>query len=127
MRHPSPTRVRDDLVQYAGEQVTTGPEAEAYASYIDGHLVGIADGVTYAELGAIEREADGAVEQAIESGAPADEVTELEATAAGITGQRDSLFRGETLRGLLLSAFRVVDDRAHRRHRRPGQPRGPAS
>ena len=29
---------RDDLVQYAGEQVTTGQEAEAYASFIDGHL-----------------------------------------------------------------------------------------
>ena len=42
-----------DLVQYAGEQVTTGSEAEAYASYIDGHLAGIADGATYADLGAV--------------------------------------------------------------------------
>src|SRR5918993_5947586 len=41
---------RDDLVKYADEQVTTGAEAEAYASYIDGHLAGIAGGLTYAEI-----------------------------------------------------------------------------
>jgi hypothetical protein len=96
---------RDDLVPYAEEQVTTGPEAEAYASFIDGHLVGIADGLTYAELGAIEREAEAEVEAAVEAGAPEDEIADLEAAAAAVSGQRDSLFRGETLRGLLLSAF----------------------
>ena len=37
---------RDDLLGFAGEQVTTGDAAEAYASYIDGHLAGIADGQT---------------------------------------------------------------------------------
>ena len=39
------------------------------------------------------------------SGASADEVAALEADAAEITGQRNTLFKGETLRGLLLSAF----------------------
>lgn len=29
---------RDDLVAYAGEQLTTGEEAEAHATYIQGHL-----------------------------------------------------------------------------------------
>ena len=29
---------RVDLVRYAGQQVTTGTEAEAYASYIGGHV-----------------------------------------------------------------------------------------
>ena len=48
---------RDDLVQYADEQVTTGSEAEAYASFIDGHLQGIADGATYADLGGPQSEA----------------------------------------------------------------------
>ena len=38
---------RDDLVQYADEQVTTGAEAEAYAGFIQGHLEGIAGGMYY--------------------------------------------------------------------------------
>jgi hypothetical protein len=96
---------RTDLVQYADQQVDTGKEAEAYASFIDGHLVNIADGQTYAELGDPERAANAAVEEATASGAPADEVAALEAEAAEISGQRNSLFKGETLRGLLLSAF----------------------
>ena len=48
---------REDLVKYAGQQVTTGSEAEAYASFINGHLQGIADGATYAELGGPQSEA----------------------------------------------------------------------
>ena len=96
---------RTDLVQYADQQVDTGKEAEAYASFIDGHLANVADGQTYAELGAPERAANAAVEEATASGAPADEVAALEADAAEITGQRNTLFKGETLRGLLLSAF----------------------
>jgi hypothetical protein len=96
---------RDDLVKYAEEQVTTGPEAEAYASFINGHLEGIADGATYADLGGPEREAKAAVQEAQDSGADEATVADLQATADQITGQRDSLFRGETLRGLLLSTF----------------------
>ncbi len=96
---------RSDLVQYAGEQVTTGAEAEAYASFIDGHLADIADGATYADLGGPEREANAAVTEAQESGADEATVAELQATADEISGQRQSLFRGETLRGLLLSTF----------------------
>ena len=96
---------RDDLVKYAGEQVTTGDEAEAYASYIDGHLEETAGGLTYAQLGAPEREAQAAVTEATEAGAPQAEIDELQATADEITGQRNTLFKGETLRGLLLSAF----------------------
>jgi hypothetical protein len=94
---------RDDLVKYADEQVTTGPEAEAYASYINGHLQGIADGQTYSEID--DRGAQEAVVAAEEAGASEAEVAELQATADELKGQRDSLFRGETLRGLLLSAF----------------------
>jgi len=94
---------REDLVQYADEQVTTGPEAEAYASYIDGHLQGIADGQTYSEID--DRGAAQAVVEAEEAGASEAEVAELQATADELRAQRDSLFRGETLRGLLLSAF----------------------
>ena len=96
---------RDDLVNYADEQVTTGDEAEAYASFIDGHLQGIADGATYAELGGPQGEARAALAAAQEAGEDDATIAELQGTVDEITGQRDSLFRGETLRGLLLSTF----------------------
>ena len=94
---------RTDLVKYADEQVTTGPEAEAYASFINGHLQGIADGKTYAEID--DRGAAQAVEDAKTAGASDARVAELQATADQLAGQRDLLFKGETLRGLLLSSF----------------------
>ena len=94
---------RDDLVGYAGEQVTTGKEAEAYASYIQGHLDEIAGGKTYSQID--DRGAAAAVTEAKESGASEDEIAELQATADQLKSQRDSLFRGETLRGLLLSSY----------------------
>lgn len=96
---------RDDLLKYAGEFLDTGDEAEAYASYIDGHLANIADGATYADLGTPEREARAALQEAIDSGASDNEIAELREEAEAISAQRDSLFRGETLRGLLLSAY----------------------
>jgi hypothetical protein len=96
---------RTDLVQYAGEQVTTGSQAEAYASYIDGHLAGIADGATYADMGPTVRQAQDAVTAAQDAGQDEATIAELQATADELSGQRDSLFKGETLRGLLLSTF----------------------
>lgn len=92
---------RDDLVKYAGEQVTTGRHAEAYASYIDGHLPEL----TYAEQGAGERAARAAVTEAEEAGASEEEIQALRDEAAQLTQQRDTTFKGETLRGLLLSAY----------------------
>jgi hypothetical protein len=94
---------RTDLLGHAGDQVTTGDEAEAYASYIGGHLEGIADGKTYSEID--DRGAAAAVQEAIDSGASDAEVAELQATADQLSAQRDSLFKGETLRGLLLSSY----------------------
>lgn len=96
---------RTDLLEYAGEDVTTGEEAEAYASFIDGHLAGIADGMTYADMGGVVREAEAAAEAAAAEGADEAEVAELEGQAAAANGQRDTLFKGETLRGLLLTAY----------------------
>ena len=118
---------REDLLEHAGASVDTGSEAEAYASFIDGHLEEVAGGATYADLGTPERaakaaveaaeaegadestlaelEADAAVEAAEAEGADEATLAELEAEAAAISGQRDTLFRGETLRGLLLTAY----------------------
>jgi hypothetical protein len=96
---------RTDLLEFAGQDVNTGEEAEAYASFINGHLEGIADGATYADLGTPEREANAAVEAAVADGADEATIAELEGEAAAISGQRNSLFKGETLRGLLLTAY----------------------
>jgi hypothetical protein len=96
---------RPDLADFAGQQVTTGPQAEAYASYINGHLEETAGGLSYAEMGTPAREAQAAVTEAQESGADEATIAELQATADELQSQRDSLFRGETLRGLLLSTF----------------------
>ena len=96
---------RTDLLGYAGQQVTSGRDAQAYAGYIDGHLKGIADGQTYAQLGGTERAAKAEVTAATDAVAPAADIAALQAKADGISRQRDSIFKGETLRGLLLSTY----------------------
>lgn len=96
---------RADLVKYAGEAVNTGPEAEAYASFINGHLQGIADGATYADLGTPEGAAKDAVTAAKADGSSEAAIAKLQGEADAISGQRNTLFKGETLRGLLLTAF----------------------
>jgi hypothetical protein len=94
---------RDDLVKYAGEQVTTGDHAEAYASYIQGHVDNTAGGLTYAEIP--DRAARTALQEAIDAGAPEDEIAELQEEATLLSQQRDTVFKGEMLRGTLLNAY----------------------
>jgi len=94
---------RDDLVKYAGQQVDRGEEAEAYASFIQGHVNDIAGGLTYSEIP--DRAAKTALQEAIDSGAPADEIAELEQEATTLSQQRDTVFKGEMLRGTLLNAY----------------------
>lgn len=78
-------RVKPHLEQYAGQQLTTGPQARAWADhYIAVHLEDIGGGKTYSELSAESR------------ANPDDE--ELKATV-------DTVFRGTTLRSMLLSAY----------------------
>jgi hypothetical protein len=96
---------RADLASHGDHKVTTGREAQAYASYINGHLAAVANGATYADLGAPESAARAAATAAVTAGAPQSEVTALQAKTAAITDQRNTLFKGETLRGLLLTAY----------------------
>jgi hypothetical protein len=73
------------LNQYAGQQLLTGQQAEAYADhFIAVHLKAIGGGQTYAQLSAKAK------------AAPTDT-----ALAATVT----TMFQGETLRGLLLNAY----------------------
>ena len=82
-----------EISQYAGQQLTTGPQAQAYANdYIDVHLQGVASGKTYSEV-------SGAY-----IAASANPNTDPK-TLATLSGQRQTLFMGETLRGLLLNAY----------------------
>lgn len=73
-----------DIQQYAGQLVDTPEEAKAYANgYIGRHLQKIANGKVYAEVSA-EAQKD-----------PANETLQK---------QKQTLFQGETLRGILLTS-----------------------
>jgi uncharacterized membrane protein len=73
------------LNQYAGQQVDNGAKAKAFANdYIGLHLKGVAGGKTYSQVSAAFM-ADPKNEQ--------------------LAQQRQTLFMGETLRGMLLSAW----------------------
>lgn len=71
-----------DLQEYAGQQVDNGAKAKAYAnSYIGRHLENIAGGKTYSEVSAEAKK---------------------DPTNQTLQTQKQLLFQGETLRGLLL-------------------------
>ena len=92
------------VVKYAGESLTTGKQAECYANdYIGLHVKSVADGQTYADLGTPQRELSAQVEAAQASNDPG--LPALQEQLTEITTQRDSLFKGETLRGLLLTSY----------------------
>jgi hypothetical protein len=96
---------RSDLLEFADHRLDTGKEAQGYASYINGHLADIAGGQTYADLGKPEAAAKADLKAAIAAGKPQTEIDGLQAKVNAVSGPRDSLFKGETLRGLLLSAY----------------------
>ncbi len=71
-----------DLQKYAGQQVDNGEKARAYANgYIKRHLAKVAGGKVYAEVSAEYQK---------------------NPTDAKLKQQRETLFQGETLRGILL-------------------------
>jgi len=81
----APPEIGRYLNQYAGQQLVNGAQAQAYANhFIAVHLKETAGGKTYAEVSTLSRQN------------PND---------ANLVGQVQTLFRGETLRGLLLNAY----------------------
>jgi len=71
--------------QYAGQELTTGSQAEVYANdFIAVHLKEIGGGQTYAQLSA---------------------ASIADPTNAKLAGQVATVFKGTTLRGLLLEAY----------------------
>lgn len=92
------------LVQYAGQSLTTGKQAECYAnSFIGDHLKSIGGGKTYADLGAPQSALQAQVSAAQKANDP--NLPDLQKQLTAITAQRDTLFKGETLRGLLLTSY----------------------
>ena len=92
------------LIENAGTPLDSGKKAECYANdYIGMHLKGIGGGETYATIGAIQTKAKTALADA--TAANATNVVELKADLDKITGQRETMFKGETLRGLLLTSY----------------------
>src|SRR3954449_8158593 len=74
-----------ELNKYAGEQVDTAPEAKAYADdFIGAHLEGIGGGKSYSEVSAEFMKDPNNKE---------------------LAQQRQTMFMGETLRGMLLNAW----------------------
>jgi len=71
--------------QYAGQQLTTGAQAQTYANhFIAVHLSEVAGGKTYAQVSAAAL---------------------ADPTNTTLQGQVETLFKGTTLRGLLLNAY----------------------
>jgi hypothetical protein len=79
---------QQEVGAFAGQQVTTGAQAEAFSRYIGGHLAAVNDGKTYSETSAAAR---------VEGLNPD--------VAAELQGKADTLFKGETLRSILLNAY----------------------
>ena len=73
---------------FAGQKVENGVQAEAFSRYIGGHLQAVNDGKTYSETSAAARQ---------EGLDPK--------VAADLQAKADTLFKGETLRSILLNAY----------------------
>jgi hypothetical protein len=92
------------LVKYAGQSLTTGKQAECYANdFIGLHVKSTANGLTYAELGTPQTDLRTKVSAAQKANDPA--LPDLQRQLTDVTAQRETLFKGETLRGLLLTSF----------------------
>lgn len=80
-----PAADKEAVSQYAGQQVVTGAQAGVFANnYIGAHINAIGGGKTYSELSTESRS---------------------DPTNAKLAGKVDTVFKGETLRGMLLNAY----------------------
>ena len=79
---------------YAGRQVTTGPQAKAFSDMIETHIKEATGGKTYSQVSGEY------IAAAANKSTPA-------ATLATLSGERQTAFMGESLRGSLLSAYQA--------------------
>jgi hypothetical protein len=89
-----PAEDKAALDRYAGQQMTTGKQAQAYADhFIAVHLTEVADGKTYSEVSG----------EYLAS--CSDPTAAKSANCQTLSAQKATLFQGETLRGLLLYGY----------------------
>ena len=95
--------IKPYLTQYGGQQLTTGDQAKAYADHFIGvHVKAISGNRTYAELGA----AQSALKAQIAAAKPGDPaLAGLSQQLTDLNQTRETVFTGETLRGMLLNAY----------------------
>ena len=92
------------LVKYAGQALTTAKQAECYANhFIALHVKNTAKGKTYAELGDVQTDLRSQIATAQTNSDPA--LADLQKQLADVTSQRETVFKGETLRGILLTSY----------------------
>jgi hypothetical protein len=94
-----PQEIRDQ----AGNQITDGNQAKIYANdFIGKHLEGVAGGLTYASMGTKITAVNAQL-----AATPKTDVNyaTLQTQVATLNGQRDTLFKGEMLRGTLLNSW----------------------
>lgn len=103
------------LVKNAGKPLTSGKQAECYANeYIGRHVGEVNGGKTYSQTSGESRAARAAAEKALAADPEAQASKDLDAAAKTLAGKTDTLFKGETLRGLLLTSygFSIFGERA---------------
>jgi hypothetical protein len=94
-----PQEIRDQ----AGKQLVDGNQARIYANdFLAKHLQGVAGGSTYATIGSKISAANAALAAASKTDP---NYATLQGQVTTLNGQRDTLFKGETLRSMLLNAY----------------------
>ena len=90
------------LVAYAGQPLLTGKQAECYANeFIGLHVKTTGKGRTYAEIGDDQT----ALRAQIAAAGGAANAPELQKQLTDLTATRETVFKGETLRGVLLTSY----------------------
>lgn len=95
--------IKPYLTKYAGQQLVNGDQAKAYADhFIKVHVNALSGGKTYAEIGDVQ---NGIKAQIAAAKAAGTATTALDQQLTTLNTTRDTVFKGETLRGLLLNAY----------------------
>ena len=93
-------------ISYAGQALRTGKQAECYSKYIGVHVAQTAEGRTYATQGDFVNGLKAEL-AAAQKATPVDQakIDDLNKQITAGTAARETLFKGETLKGLLLTSY----------------------
>jgi hypothetical protein len=95
--------IKPYLTKYAGQQLVNGDQAKAYADhFIAVHVKAISGDRTYAELGGAQTSLKAQIADAKTAGTS---TAALDQQLTDLNTARETVFKGETLRGMLLNAY----------------------